>query len=147
MVLSGQVARIRGTYLSLKALARWSETLVLHSMLKRVILPTEHVIAMLSIARAGQYCQYGGFKRVGGTILRITVAQDERLRAILRPVFLLVEGAGIPDNFVVNLRDLDGVRRRALSGDGGKAGGAVGGVRNVINMVGAVEVLSVPATS
>jgi len=46
---------------------------------------------------------------------------------------------------VVNLRDLDGMRVRALAAHGGERSRAAGRMGDVIDVVGAVEVLSVPA--
>ena len=48
---------------------------------------------------------------------------------------------------VVNLRDLDGMRGRALGADRGKGRRAADRVGNVVDVVRAVEVLAIPATT
>jgi len=70
-------------------------------------------------------------------------------RTILGPVSLVVELAGIPNNFQHKLRDLDGMGRWAITAGAGssESGGSVLGVGDVRLVVGAVEVLAVPATT
>lgn len=53
-----------------------------HGDLQRVALPAEHVVAVVSVAR------------------EVPEAPDERLGSILGPLRLLVEGRGVPDDFV-----------------------------------------------
>ena len=102
-----------------------------------------------------------------GVLVRVTVAKNQRLRAVGRPVLLLVEITGVPNNLrveylaavlfhsglsnmdylVVDLGDLDGVRGWALAADRGERSRPAGGVSNVVDMVRAVEVLAIPATT
>jgi hypothetical protein len=65
-----------------------------HGDLQRLALPAEDVIAVVPQAR------------------RVPVAPDERLGAVLGPLGGdVVEGRGVPDDLVEELRDRDRVRR------------------------------------
>lgn len=75
--------------------------------------------------------------------LAVTRAPDERLRAIRRPVRLVVELARVPQGFVGELGHTDGMRGRTGSRDG-EAGG-LGCIVHVRLMVRGVEGLAVPA--
>jgi len=77
-----------------------------------------------------------------GCNLRVIHRPDKRLRSILGPVLLVVELLGVPNNLVHELGHADGVRGRARAT---ALEGASLGVRHVALVVGAVEVLAVPA--
>ena len=95
-----------------------------HGLLERIVLPPEHVIGVVGVARL------------------VTAGPDEGLAAVCGPVGLVVELGGVPDCLEHELGDLDGV-----SGWAGTAGlkGAGLGVCDVGSVVGGVEVLAVPA--
>lgn len=95
-----------------------------HGDLQRVAFPAKHVVSVVAVAG------------------RIAVAPDERLGAIFRPLGLVVERRRVPDDFVEQLRNADGVR--------GWTGAAVFeraalGIRYVAGVVGGVEVDAIPA--
>lgn len=92
--------------------------------LQGVPLPPEHVVPVPPVPRA------------------VVHAVHERLAAVLRPQRRVVELPRVPHHFVHHLRQAHGVRRGAR---GGGLEGAAGGVGDVAFVVGAVEVLAVPA--
>jgi hypothetical protein len=72
--------------LRLKTTASSAETaVVVHGLLEGVTLPTKYIISMLTVA-----CFVSG-------------AEQEGLGAILRPVILIVELGGVPDDLTVML--------------------------------------------
>lgn len=73
---------------------------------------------------------------------RVTVAPNERLRAVRRPIRWVVERRRVPHDLIEELRDLDGVRRGARRT---VLEGPALWVRNVAAVVCAVEVNAVPA--
>lgn len=121
---------------------------VVHGLLERVALPPEHVVSV------------GGGASVQGKTATLVYRQDKsllgkrghspevhavdkRLAAVRGPGALVREHAHVPHELVHDLRQLDGVRRRALGGAAGRARRAA--VVDVALVVGAVEVLAVPA--
>jgi hypothetical protein len=76
------------------------------------------------------------------TYLAVLVAPYERLRAVGRPVGLIVERARVPHGLVRQLRHAYRVRRRACSRWGECA---LVSVVHVVLVVRAVKVLAVPA--
>jgi hypothetical protein len=64
----------------------------IHSNLQLVSLPAEDVVGVLPVAGA------------------VAVAEDKGLRAVGGPKVLVVEGSSVPDDFVHELRNADGVR-------------------------------------
>ncbi len=98
-----------------------------HGLLEGIALPAEDVIGVLAVAGV------------------VTRAEVEGLRAIGGPLRLVVELGGIPDNLVHQLRDPDGVRRRARAAQAEEVGGARRRVGDVVLVVIGVEVLAIPA--
>ena len=98
-----------------------------HGRLERLVLPAENVIGVLAEAR------------------RVTHREHEGLGAILGPLRLVVEAGSVPVDFVHELRDANGVSIRAVTAKAEESGGTVDRVRNVVLVVGGVEVFAVPA--
>lgn len=99
----------------------------IHTLLELIILPAKDVISVLTVAGV------------------VAVAEVEWLGSVRGPLALVVEGSGVPDNLVHELRNPDGVGGWAAASQAkevGRAGSRVGNVRLV---VWAVQVLSVPA--
>jgi hypothetical protein len=69
----------------------------IHSNLQLVALPAEDVVGVLTVAGA------------------VSVAKDKGLRAIGGPHALVIEGRSVPDDFVHELGNADGVRGGAVS--------------------------------
>ena len=116
------VALCDGLRLELRAI---DVAVCVHGLLQRVVLPPEHVVAVVAVAGA------------------VAKAPHKRLLLrLLRPQRLVVELCRVPDDLEEELRDLDRVRRRARSVVLKRARRRVGDVRHV---VGRVEVLAVPA--
>lgn len=61
----------------------------------------------------------------------VAVAEVEGLRAIRGPLSFIVEGSGVPDNFVHELRDADGVRSWAVAADAQESSRSVHGMSNM----------------
>jgi hypothetical protein len=102
--------------LRLQTAAVRSEAAVgVHGPLQRVALPSEDVVSVLAIARG------------------IPSAEHEGL-AVGRPQRTVVELGGIPDNLQHELRDLDGVARRAVASRQ-EVGGPVHGVGDLRAML------------
>lgn len=115
----------------------------IHALLELIVLPAENVVAVLSEAGV------------------VAVAEVERLRAVGGPEALVVEWGSVPDNFVHELRDADGVSRGAaateteeVGGPGGRVGDVGFVVWNIVSrqslvpgysFTGGVEVFAVPA--
>jgi hypothetical protein len=96
----------------------------IHSALERVALPAEEVIGMRAVA------------------LLVTIAQEERVRTVLGPHG--VELSCIPQSLVGYLRHAYGVRGRAWAG---RLECLFHRAIHMRLMVGAIEVLAVPASS
>jgi hypothetical protein len=98
----------------------------------------------------------------------VTGREIQRLAAIQRPIVWAVEGPRVPHDLFSqcqphsylslflyeeekylqhDLRDLDGVALGAFRADVGERDGPADGVGDVVAVVGAVEVLSVPASA
>jgi hypothetical protein len=82
----------------------------IHANLKLVTLPAKDVVGVLPVARA------------------VAVAEDKGLRAVGGPKVLIVKGRSVPDNFVHELRDADGMRGGAVTSEIEEGGWAVRGV-------------------
>jgi hypothetical protein len=86
--------------------------------------------------------RFAFFTSLHFTYRLVAKTPDEGLRAVRRPIGGVVELGRVPDDLVEELRDLNGVRRRA---------GAVAlerparRVRDVAHMIRGVERLAVPA--
>lgn len=98
--------------------------MAIHRLLQTVVLPAEHIISVASVAG------------------RVARGPHERLPAVGEVRRVAVERARVPHSLEQDLREPHGVRRRA-----GAAGleGARLRVRDVVLVVGRVEVLAVPA--
>lgn len=72
--------------------------------------------------------------------------QVERLGSICGPLRLVVELSGVPDDLVHELRDSDGVGGRARTSQAQEVGRAGRRVGDVVLVVGAVQVLAIPAS-
>jgi hypothetical protein len=115
-----------------------------HALLELVAPPSEDVIGceIVSGHSTETVSEDHTMLSVAGVV---TVAEVEWLGAIRGPLSLVVEGSGVPDDLVHQLGDPDGVRRRAVSAQAKEVGGAARGVGDVRPVVGAVEILAVPA--
>ena len=113
-----------GITLPLQRRAPIAGTLAIHGPLQGISLPAKQIIAVDAIASV------------------VAVAPVERLGPIGGPLGLVVELARVVHDLVHDLRDLDGV-----AGGAGAAAlkGAAGRVGDVAPVVGAVNVLAVPA--
>ena len=98
-----------------------------HGLLEGVALPAEDVVGVL--AETG----------------RVAGGEDERLGTVGGPLGLVVEGGGVPDHLVHELGNADGVGGGAGTAQAEEVGGTGGRVGDVVLVVGAVEVLAVPA--
>lgn len=74
----------------------------------------------------------------------ISSTQHKRLLAIGGPVRLVVERTRVPHDLKMDLRDLNGVRRRTLASDNGERCRTASRVRNVRLVVRTVEILAIP---
>lgn len=99
----------------------------IHPDLKLVALPAKDVISMLPVAGV------------------VAVAEVEGLRAVGGPQALVIEGRGVPDDLVHQLRDAHGVSGWAFASQAEKVGWAGLGVGYVRLVVWAVEIDAVPA--
>ena len=95
-----------------------------HRLLERIILPAKNIIS------------------VGRKAGAVATGPDKWLAAICRPVFLLVEGRGIPDSLEQDLGDLDGMGGWTFAA--GLEGASLG-VGNMVSVVGGIQVDAVPA--
>jgi hypothetical protein len=82
----------------------------IHSNLQLIALPAEDVVGVLAVAGA------------------VAVAEDKGLRAVCGPYALVVEGRSVPDDFVHELGDADGVRGGAVAAKAEEVGWAAGWV-------------------
>lgn len=98
-----------------------------HGALKSITLPAKDVIGMLTIAGL------------------VTGGESKRLLSVGWPFSLVVELGGIPDNLVHQLGNADRVGGRAVATKTQESGGTADGIGNVVLVVGAVQVLSIPA--
>jgi len=97
---------------------------LVHGALERITLPAKEVIT------------------VSAETLVVIEAPDERLRAISGPERLVVESGGVPHGLVGNLGHADGVSGWASTG---VDEASLYGVVHMVLVVGAVEILAVPA--
>ena len=81
-------------------------------------------------------------KRRDWVSLRVAKAPHERLRAVGRPVSLVVELFGIEDDLVEELAHANGMRSRA--GTTGLKGAGLG-VGHMSHVIGGIQVLAIPA--
>lgn len=99
-----------------------------HGLLQGVALPAKDVVGVLPEPRV------------------VARAEVEGLRAVRRPVVGVVERRRVPDHLVHELRDAHRVRRRAVPAQAEEGRRTARRVRHVRLVVGAVQVLAVPAS-
>jgi len=78
----------------------WTKAAIVHSVLERVVFPAKDVIAVLAVSSARQSLSafHDSYLKWDTSNLRITSAENKWLRAIHWPVFLTIEGCGVPDD-------------------------------------------------
>ncbi len=96
----------------------------IHQPLKNIPLPAKDVVSMIAISS------------------RITEGPDEWLRSVRRPVFFLIELARVPNDLEEHLRDAHRVASWAGTLTFERAAFRIG---HVLHVIGAVEILPVPA--
>jgi hypothetical protein len=97
----------------------------IHTLLELIVLPAKHIVAMLAKTSV------------------VAVAEIEGVGVTRLP--LAVEWGGVPDNFVHELWDADGMCRGAVSSEAEEVGRTGGRIGDVGLVVGAVEIYTVPA--